>query len=125
VIKKAYGEYWDLVEPYVDYDGWIDIDNLSYLSIPFKYRTSDLETKDSQYWRPKSLQGIENNNGWIKIESESDLPNAEVDCFVFHVGKYAEFAVWDNELKDFYSGLQKINHITHYQPTQKPNAPHF
>ena len=27
------------------------------------------------YWvRPKSLQGIENNNGWIKIESEKDLP---------------------------------------------------
>lgn len=26
-------------------------------------------------WRPKSLQGIENNNGWTKIESEADLPN--------------------------------------------------
>ena len=25
-------------------------------------------------YRPKSLQGIENNNGWIKIESEKDLP---------------------------------------------------
>src|SRR5690554_2905829 len=24
--------------------------------------------------RPKSLQGIETNNGWIKIESEADLP---------------------------------------------------
>ena len=27
------------------------------------------------YWvRPKLLRGIENNNGWIKIESEKDLP---------------------------------------------------
>lgn len=25
-------------------------------------------------FRPKSLKGIENNNGWIKIESENDLP---------------------------------------------------
>jgi hypothetical protein len=25
-------------------------------------------------WRPKSLDGIENNNGWIKIESKDDLP---------------------------------------------------
>ena len=25
-------------------------------------------------YRPKSLHGIENNNGWVKIESEEDLP---------------------------------------------------
>lgn len=29
---------------------------------------------DNEFSRPKTLQGIENNNGWIKIENEEDLP---------------------------------------------------
>jgi len=33
----------------------------------------DLDFDGVGKFRPKSLQGIENNNGWIKIESESDL----------------------------------------------------
>lgn len=28
-------------------------------------------------WRPLELKGIETNNGWIKIESEEDIPTEE------------------------------------------------
>jgi len=35
--------------------------------------------------RPKSLHGIETNNGWTKIESEKDLP-AEDGNYIFWAG---------------------------------------
>ena len=71
-IKKAYGEYWELVKDLVRTDGslsepvWIgsDID-------------IDYDDFSTGYFRPKSLKGIENNNGWIRIESEADLPEKE------------------------------------------------
>ena len=39
-----------------------------------------VEIENDRLFRPKSLQGIENNNGWISILSESDLPSE--DCFI-------------------------------------------
>ena len=34
----------------------------------------DIDMSGVGKFRPKSLRGIENNNGWIKIESIEDLP---------------------------------------------------
>lgn len=68
----------------------------------------------------------EENNGWIKIESENDLPKEELDChFVFKQNdiKYQTFGLWDNKLKCFYSGALRINYVTHYQPIIKPQPP--
>jgi hypothetical protein len=39
--------------------------------------SDDLEIVENHIgimWRPKSIQGIEDNKGWIKIESEEGLP---------------------------------------------------
>lgn len=44
----------------------IEIDVEGYDTPQFGYVTS--------CFRPKSLRGIQNNNGWIKIETEADLP---------------------------------------------------
>lgn len=73
--------------------------------------------------RPKSLAGIENNNGWIRIESEADLPTEEVDCYVFYGEKLMTIAVWDNRLKSFFSGVRKLKNITHYQQIVMPKKP--
>lgn len=72
-------------------------------------------------------------DGWIKIESEADLPK--------EVGEY--WAVWkDGEVgrKQFFCGVEKniyspngniseydwwMRHITHYQPIIKPEPPKF
>lgn len=32
--------------------------------------------------RPKTLRGIENNNGWVKINSETDLPDNDCNCII-------------------------------------------
>ena len=62
-IKNAYGEYWENVKDYVDNDGWI---NNSIPKFTFEQlKNLDLEYKNDVFFRHKSLQGIENNNGWI------------------------------------------------------------
>lgn len=69
---------------------------------------------------------IEANNGWIKIESENDLPKVDIDChFIFlkNKGKYQTFGVFDKRLDSFWSGSIRITNITHYQPIIKPQPP--
>lgn len=77
------------------------------------------EEFDFIYWdltecsiRPKSLSGIENNNGWIKIENEEDLPKDNEDYWV----------VIDGEIKVTH-GFSIRRNSTHYQPIVKPRLP--
>jgi len=87
-----------------------------------KYRLFDIK---GQIARPKSLSGIENNNGWIKIESEADLPKAKVLCYVTGESKLIEIAEYMTHLKNFVyerSG-NKVLFVTHYQPIIKPLIP--
>ena len=120
-IKKAYSEYWEKVKDYVDNDGYIDN------SIPkFTFgqvKNLDLEYKNDVFFRPKSLQGIENNNGWIKIESEKDLPKVSGLYF----GKDYEFGTdmmyFDFETKKWEDSNGYLQNITHYQPIEKPKPP--
>lgn len=119
-IKEAYGEYWDNFIPQakecaLKNDGWISS------ILEHAPKSLELEFENYQY-RPKSLQGIENNNGWIKIESEADLPTKEVDCHIIYNNNLMTFAVWDNVLKGFYIGIVKQN-PTHYQPIKLPEPP--
>lgn len=74
--------------------------------------------------RPKSLQGIENNNGWIKIECEEDLPKEVIECRTcFYNGKnYIEGVIKKRSPQEL-SRLKYINEITHYKPIEKPKPP--
>ena len=120
-IKNVYGECWEKVKGYVDENGWIDN------SIPkFTFgqlKNLDLEYKNDVFFRPKSLQGIENNNGWIKIESEKDLPKESGLYF----GKDYEFGTdmtfFDFETKEWEDSSGYLLNITHYQPIEKPKPP--
>ena len=77
-------------------------------------------------FRPKSLKGIENNNGWIKIESEEDLPKI---C-TYDMSKF-KLMYWTNggqyEATDYKKWILHYSHlkITHYQfiPIIKLNEP--
>ena len=120
-IKNAYGECWEKVKDYIDNDGYIDN------SIPkFTFgqvKNLDLEYKNDVLFRPKSLQGIENNNGWIKIESEKDLPKVSGLYF----GKDYEFGTdmmyFDFETKKWEDSNGYLQNVTHYQPIKKPKPP--
>ena len=121
-IKKAYGEVGENVKDYVDNDGWI---NNSIPKFTFgQLKNLDLEYKNDVFFRPKSLQGIENNTGWIKIESEADLPKEgmhhsillDSDC----INGYRNY-----DVIVFYevNSRYRKKEISHYQPIEKPLKP--
>ena len=115
-IKKAYCEYWDKVKDYVDENGWASYPNVQ----QHDYDFGKLEFKDGcTFLRPESLQGIENNNGWIRIESGADLPNNEKVwiCTSNNRVLISSKAVLNWVLKN------PDNKITHYQPIEKLKPP--
>ncbi len=115
-VKNAYGEYWEIVKDYVDENGWASYPNVQ----KHDYNFGKLEFKDDcTFLRPESLQGIENNNGWVKIENEADLPNNEKVwiCTSNNRVLISSKAVLNWFLKN------PDNKITHYQPIEKPKPP--
>lgn len=73
---------------------------------------------DGGLFQPKELKGIENNNGWIRIESEADLPKKDELYFVLHYGLIVDAELWEIELN-----FNSNKTITHYHPIIKPNPP--
>lgn len=113
IIREAYGEHYDKFKDSIDENGWTE-DTIYYFLVcewhPDKWGKA----------RPKSLEGIENNNGWKRIESEEDLPNED--------GLY--FAVVTEEIEVLFYHKPSHNqfwleNITHYQPIVKPKHPIF
>ena len=75
----------------------------------------DIEHDGVGKFRPKSLQGIENNNGWIKLEGKANEIESDLDIWI--VNKYGEIELSINT--DFID----IGYATHYQPIIKPDLP--
>ena len=130
-IKKAYSEYWENVKDYVDENGWIKCKDIHYhkdlglMRDQIHYIDNGKEWDNFEIisWRIPILQGIENNNGWIKIESEKDLPNVSGLYF----GKDYEFGTdmmyFDFETKKWEDSNGYLQNVTHYQPIEKPKPP--
>lgn len=120
-IKAEYGEYYEACNP--DNQGWSSVDEAlgGYEFLDENIEYFDFES--SGKWRPKSLQGIENNNGWIKIESEDDLPK-ESGWYDFQVYPQAEYK--PNNVF-WHAGATKIGWYvetyTHYQKTESKLPP--
>lgn len=71
----------------------------------------------------KLFEGGKDNNGWIKIESEADLPKQNGDYFVFTKEKEVRvemFGVHSKLDNQYYK-----EEVTHYQPIVKPEPPKF
>ena len=64
-------EYYDLIKNHLRSDG--SVSEVVWLNFNIKIEHDDYSTG---YFRPASLKGLETNNGWIKIESEKDLPES-------------------------------------------------
>jgi len=129
-IREAYvkligEEKFNKTKKYIDSNGYID-----YELLPEEISLDDLHIKaysepENNYKAtlaiPISLQGIETNNGWIKIESEADLPKEDCDCHII----YKDGSM---SIDKFYINYKNFNtnhhfHITHYQPIIKPLKP--
>ena len=131
VIKKAWGKNYEEFKDHIDSDGWARYPHFQKHEMIEDVRPIEFRSQGTDF-RPKSLQGIENNNGWIKIESEEDLPNEDgLECYI--IGKYHDalplVAVFDSRHGDgkrFYNmngDVWSKDVITHYQPIIKPKPP--
>lgn len=121
-IKNAYSEYWEAVKDFVDENGWIDfLEDIQ--RIMYFFNDSDNIEVFKSTWRPKSLQGIENNNGWIKIESEDDFPKNDMYVYIIF-NKKVNIAFLCNG--EFYNP-NKVKYykkgVTHYKPIEESNPP--
>ena len=116
-IKKAYGEYYI----HSDINGWMRFG----MYCPTDLGIENYDEMDG-FWRCKSLQGIENNNGWIRIESEVDLPKEGMHHSILLdsecINGYRNY-----DVIVFYEVNSKFRkkEISHYQPIEKPNPPIF
>ena len=131
-IKKAYGGYWETVKDYVDGNGWIKCKDIHYhkdlglMRDQIHYIDNGKEWDNFEIisWRIPILQGIENNNGWIKIQSEADLPKERMH----------EVILLDEECMEGYRNYDVIvfyevnsrfrkKEISHYKPIEKSKLP--
>lgn len=134
IIKEAYGIHYEEVKNFIDENGWcVQIDYSSGKEVK-NHRTlnemgftqnDDLldfgyfSNENKHKWRPKSLEAIENNNGWIKIESESDLPK---DDEWYWVKKKTGEQIMSGYQR-IVSNERWLEEMTHYQKIIKPNEP--
>ena len=115
-IKEAYGEYWEIVKNYLDEYGWCRIFGKDQFAELEGY---DKDNSNEINWRPKSLQGIENNNGWIKIEEKLNTKwNDSFDIVFTDKGNIYTYATYCN-----FSSIYELEKITHFQQIIKPNKP--
>ncbi|AZA82182.1 hypothetical protein C1637_09870 [Chryseobacterium lactis] len=129
-IQEAYSSHWEKVKPYVDENGWCDFKALwGDFGNSKGLEGIELETMDPYdpkycyFKRPVSLNGINDNNGWIKIESEEDLPKEKGHYWVKN--KVSENRIdfdyidWDCETTiDLWMEFN-----THYQRIPQPKPP--
>lgn len=123
LIKEAYGEYWNNLKQAIDSNGWIEISWMqeNEVNIDFDLKTNYENGMGQDLARPKSLQGIENNNGWVKILSEDDLPKE--DNVGYMVCKNTDMLFNTSITKSTVIYLYNTGKITHYQPIAKPQPP--
>ena len=121
-IKKAYGEYWEAVKDFVDENGWIDFLEDIQRIMYFFHDSDNIEVFKST-WRPKSLQGIENNNGWIKIESEEVLPKNDMYVHIIFNKKVNIAFLCNGELYNPNKVKYYRKGVTHYKPIEESTLP--
>lgn len=123
-IEKSYGGFYFKCKP--NENGWSKElnDFLHHLG-----ETDDVEWLNytiTDFWRPKSLAGIENNRGWIIIEEDgSNLPKEKCVCFFFNKRSAIESFTFGQQA--YFGQLTESEYIlkyfTHYQPIIKPLNP--
>ncbi len=103
-IQKAYGEHWEKLKGYIDENGWVeDLQACTCLFLDFFdgrissrifYIDCDINDIDTQeFFRPKSLQGIENNNGWI-----NGIPKQNGYYFIEYVNKVTDIKEFEDNV---------------------------
>ncbi|MDH5825794.1 hypothetical protein [Sphingobacterium faecium] len=129
VIRKAYGPHYIEFRHLINENGGIIINwsvafyNMDKspnndLVVDLVHNKIECDVNENGYILPKSLKGIENNNGWIPIiglEKEIPLGTGAIHLFNFDT-KEEYISISDKEFIE-------IGRFTHYQPIVKPLPP--
>lgn len=117
-IAEAYGDKYDKYKP--DSDGWSTKTVFEWDEVI----KNDFITKSIAHGmykvRPKSLQGIENNNGYTKIESEKDIPTEEGVFWVLRRGFHKPMYRVINDLFDEEEKSYWLENYTHFIKVNRP-----
>lgn len=124
VIKKAYeaaGVEWEKVKDLLDEHAWIYFENVP---SGVNLYSKDWHYSDYSLYRPASLNGLSNNNGWTSINSESDLPKDPEPKYTicrFYDGEFFNYGIdYDNDdVERFF----KTRGATHYKISEKEQPP--
>ncbi|MDV3508978.1 hypothetical protein CMU89_17000 [Elizabethkingia anophelis] len=113
-IKAAYGSHWEKVKYYVDENGWVEPPTAD---IPIYVPSiGKLEAHHGAFkFRPKSLSGIETNNGWTILNKET-YDNLENSYYMWYNTNNGDWEVGDLDE----SFLQEY---THFQEIKLPPKP--
>lgn len=118
IILKAWGH--NIPNGGIDENGWS--------KESCTYGTFDVIKYDQQHYlegayiRPKSLKGVENNNGWIIINNTEDLPKEECWVRVFCQSNVPDSPICYRTLKSKVI-KEMLPYITHFQPIITPAPP--
>ena len=95
-IKEAWGYAWDFIDGHVKenalYYGWVHKLNIN---IHFNELNIELQQHYTDKWlyRPKSLQGIEDNNGWFTLNNIAKVIPIEIDNIELFNIKTSEYYI--------------------------------
>lgn len=120
-IKEAYGEYFELLKEFIHENGEIALSNVDY-ELWEIIEELDFVSLKNGFSVLKSLQGIENNNGWIKIETQADLPKEYTECYFELKNKDIQIGAYVDH-KNIFIGIDEQyfpSEIKAYLPIQNP-----
>lgn len=122
IIKKAYGVWYT---SNIDENGWTEVMNIRNIGddVLLDLKTIKHDGIPHDYARPKSLKGIENNNGWTKMNDKRDnLPDEHCKCWLW-TDDGIMFGEYNSTTKGFY-GYKEVK-FSHYLVIQEPKPPLF
>lgn len=119
-IREAYGEHWETVKQHVDENGYLHHPKGGEVTFdPFIGFMDEHQIYDA--YRPKSIAGIEDNNGWITIEYELDLPKETKSYHVVY--KDGSIIQHHFSISSDFDRILFLEEFTHWQEIQIPNPP--
>lgn len=134
-VKRAYGEYWENVKNNLTQSNWFKskevLGDCANTKIFSKFPNIEWECMNNYdpiycyYFRPKSISGLENNNGWNKVTGFTDLPKENgIYLFINKDNVIEPFVVGKS---DYYGKLTEsefiIRYFSYYQKIVLPNLP--
>ena len=127
-VYESLGFEWEVCSKYITENGVIILPtpDLKYTLKGYNNLIKDTDKfsafgNEGLKIQPSILAGIYNNNGWIKIESEENLPKERCAVWTFITEKEVvmnTFNTFDDMEFTFDNGK-----VTHYQPIIKPKPP--